>query len=73
MSPETGPVWLQLMTLGLVFNAIALCCDAVWALVAGIARAWFATSPKRMQGMSVTGGVMMIGLGGAMAFASPQR
>lgn len=40
---------------------------SAWALAAGTARAWFATSPRRMATLSGTGGVMMIGLGGTLA------
>ena len=65
--PTAGPVWLQLLLLGLVFEALALASDSIWALAAGTARAWFARSPRRISTLSATGGVMMIGLGGALA------
>lgn len=65
--PSAGPVWAQLLLLGLTFQALALICDSVWALAAGTARAWFARSPRRMSTLSGTGGVMMIGLGGTLA------
>ncbi|RUA25497.1 MAG: LysE family translocator [Actinobacteria bacterium] len=67
VDPTAGPVWLQLLLLGLVFEAIALASDSIWALAAGTARAWFARSPRRISTLSATGGVMMIGLGGALA------
>ena len=66
--PAAGPVWAQLLLLGLTFQTLALICDSVWALAAGTARAWFARSPRRMSTLSGTGGVMMIGLGGTLAF-----
>lgn len=66
VDPTAGPVWLQLLLLGLVFEAIALASDSIWALAAGTARAWFARSPRRISTLSATGGVMMIGLGGAL-------
>jgi len=62
-----GPVWVQLLTLGGLFLLIALACDTTWALTAGSARAWFARSPRRRSTLAGTGGVMMIGLGGALA------
>lgn len=62
-----GAVPLQLATLGLVFVILAVLGDSVWALTAGWARTWFATSPKRLEKLSATGGVMMIGLGGVLA------
>ena len=67
VSPAAGPVWAQLLALGLLFQAMALVCDSTWALAAGTARAWFARSPRRISGLAGAGGVMMIGLGGALA------
>ncbi|MDZ4236373.1 MAG: LysE family translocator [Dietzia sp.] len=67
VDPATGPVWVQLLLLGLVFEALALASDSIWALAAGTARAWFARSPRRISTLSATGCVMMIGLGGALA------
>jgi len=67
---HAGSIPLQLAELGLVFIVLALAMDSIWALAAGSARAWFARSPKRLARMSATGGVMMIGLGGAVAFTS---
>lgn len=67
VAPSAGPVWAQLLTLGLLFQVLALICDSAWALAAGTARAWFARSPRRMSTLAGTGGVMMIGLGGTLA------
>jgi threonine/homoserine/homoserine lactone efflux protein len=64
---SVGSVALQMLELGAVFVVLAASCDCVWALVAGTARAWFGRSPKRLSQLSATGGVMMIGLGGALA------
>jgi len=64
---SVGAVPVQLATLGMVFVALALLCDSAWALAAGSARDWFAKSPKRIEHLSATGGVMMIGVGGALA------
>ena len=69
-APEAGSVWLQLFLLGLLFQALALVCDSVWALAAGSAREWFATSPRRRAALATTGGVAMIGLGGALALTN---
>ncbi|MDQ1123139.1 LysE family translocator [Microbacterium trichothecenolyticum] len=68
VAPHAGAAWVQLIVLGVIFQVLALTCDSVWALAAGTARAWFARSPKRISALSGTGGVMMIGLGGALAF-----
>ncbi|PRB11569.1 LysE family translocator [Microbacterium sp. MYb62] len=72
VAPSAGPVWAQLLLLGLIFQALALACDSVWALAAGTARSWFARSPRRMSTLSGTGGVMMIGLGGTLVFSGAQ-
>ncbi len=40
--------------------------DSVWAMVAGLARTWFARCPARLDGVEASGGVMMIALGTAM-------
>ena len=58
--------WIQLLELGIIFGALAVLSDGTWALAAGSARAWFGRSPKRISRLTATGGVMMIGLGGAL-------
>lgn len=68
IAPAAGAVWAQLLVLGLTFQVLALACDSVWALAAGTARTWFATSPRRISTLSGVGGAMMIGLGGTLAF-----
>ncbi|MEV0964050.1 MULTISPECIES: LysE family translocator [unclassified Streptomyces] len=62
-----GHVVLQMLLLGLVFNAIALVCDSVWGLAAATARGWFARSPRRLGAVGGVGGLTMIGLGVAVA------
>lgn len=64
---SAGAIALQLATLGALFIAIALASDSGWALIAGTARRWFASSPRRIAALGTTGGVMMIGLGGTLA------
>jgi threonine/homoserine/homoserine lactone efflux protein len=62
------PVPAQMLVLGLCLPAIALATDSAWALAAGTARAWFARSPKRLERLGGTGGLVMIGLGTSLAF-----
>lgn len=69
VDPAAGPVWAQLLILGLVFQVLAVLSDGSWALAAGTARAWFGRSPKRLATLTGTGGLMLVGLGGALAFA----
>ncbi|WP_111765830.1 LysE family translocator [Nakamurella deserti] len=66
VSRDAGSVPLQLAVLGCVFAAIAVCCDSVWALTAGMARTWFGRNPRRLSQMGAGGGVMMVGLGGCL-------
>lgn len=69
VDPAAGPVWTQLLELGVLFLAIGTVLDCCWALAAGTARTWFARSPRRVSAMGATGGTMMIGLGGALALS----
>lgn len=71
--PAAGPASLQLLLLGLVWVAIALVSDSTWALLAGRARAWLGRSPRRLETIGGTGGVMMIGLGLSLALTSRKR
>jgi threonine/homoserine/homoserine lactone efflux protein len=66
-NPAAGNVPLQMLALGAVFVAIALLLDSVWALLASTARTWFARSPRRLELVGGTGGLMMIGLGTSIA------
>jgi threonine/homoserine/homoserine lactone efflux protein len=66
-NPAAGNVPLQMLVLGAVFVAIALMLDSVWALVASTARTWFSRSPRRLEMVGGTGGLMMIGLGATIA------
>ena len=62
-----GHTGLQVVLLGAVFGAMAVCSDSVWALAASRARDWFARRPHRLDRLGAAGGVMMIGLGATMA------
>ncbi|TCM45951.1 LysE family translocator [Kribbella sp. VKM Ac-2568] len=64
---NAAPASLQVLLLGLIFIVIALCSDSLWALVAGTAREWFARSPRRLELVGGTGGLMIIGLGASIA------
>lgn len=64
---EQGHVALQMLVLGLVFNAIAVASDSVWGLVAATARGWFASAPRRLSMIGGVGGLTMIGLGVGVA------
>jgi threonine/homoserine/homoserine lactone efflux protein len=62
-----GRVPLQMLLLGAIFIGIGVISDGSWALVAGTARAWLARSPRRLQLIGGTGGLVMIGIGVSLA------
>jgi threonine/homoserine/homoserine lactone efflux protein len=66
-APEHLPVQAQMLVLGALFPVIALVLDSVWATMAGTARQWFASSPRRLALIGGTGGLVMIGLGLSVA------
>jgi len=58
-----APVGVQMTILGTIYVAIALVSDSIWGIIAGTARSWFARSPKRLEMLGGTGGLVMLGLG----------
>jgi threonine/homoserine/homoserine lactone efflux protein len=67
IDPAQGPVVVQMLLLGLIFNVIAVASDTVWGLVAAAARDWFGRSPQRLATVGGVGGLTMIGLGVTVA------
>ncbi len=61
--PSLGDLPLQLLTLGLVFAAIALVLDSLWAIGAASAGQWVTRSPRRLSAIGGASGLVMIGLG----------
>jgi threonine/homoserine/homoserine lactone efflux protein len=70
---SAGSIPWQFVALGLIFVLIALLSDSIWAIMAGSARNWFATNPKRMSRLSAVGGGMMIGLSGVLLLTGNKR
>lgn len=68
-NPASGPVAVQMLLLGALFPPIAILLDSAWAVAAGTARQWFASSPRRLAAIGGTGGLVMIGLGAGLALA----
>jgi threonine/homoserine/homoserine lactone efflux protein len=64
---SSGHVSAQLLVLGLVWILIALISDSAWGLAASTARLWLARSPRRLERIGGTGGLVMIGLGVGVA------
>lgn len=65
--PAAGHAPVQMLVLGALFPVIALVLDSVWALLAATARTWFSRSPRRLELVGGTGGLMMIGVGASIA------
>jgi threonine/homoserine/homoserine lactone efflux protein len=61
-----GGVAIQVLLLGLVFMAIAVASDTVWALAAGRFRSWFGRSPRRLELIGGTGGVAIVAVGAGL-------
>jgi threonine/homoserine/homoserine lactone efflux protein len=64
---QAGHVPIQIIALGAIFAGIALLSDSTWALAAGTVRAWLANSPRRLELLGGTGGLVMIGIGTTLA------
>jgi len=64
---SAGHIPAQMLLLGAIFLAIAVICDSTWALLAGSARSWLARSPRRLELVGGTGGLVMIGIGASLA------
>jgi threonine/homoserine/homoserine lactone efflux protein len=66
---SAGNVPVQMLLLGSVFLAIAVVCDCSYAVIAGTARNWLARSPRRLELIGGTGGLVMIGIGASLAIS----
>ena len=67
---ERGHVTGQLILLGAIFSTLAFISDGSWGLLAGTARQWLATDPKRLERLRATGGSIMIILGLAVLISA---
>ncbi|MFJ2834326.1 LysE family translocator [Nocardia sp. NPDC087230] len=67
--PTQGALPAQLLTLGSIFLAIQALSDGCWALLAATARSWFVRSPRRLETVGSTGGLMIVGVGAGMALS----
>jgi threonine/homoserine/homoserine lactone efflux protein len=62
-----GDLTAQILLFGLVFSAIALVSDTLWALGAHGFRSWFARSPRRLEMVGGAGGLAMMAVGVGVA------
>jgi threonine/homoserine/homoserine lactone efflux protein len=63
VDPTKGNVTLQLVIFGCIFSVMAFCSDGTWGLIAGTAREWLSSSPKRLVALRTIGGCVMCSLG----------
>ncbi|MBV9048843.1 MAG: LysE family translocator [Solirubrobacterales bacterium] len=63
VSRHDANVPTQILVLGLLFAAIAVTSDTLWALAAGALRSWFARSPRRLELVGAAGGLGMAAVG----------
>jgi threonine/homoserine/homoserine lactone efflux protein len=66
---DAGSVAAQLLVLGLVFVALAVVSDSVWALAAGTAATRLRSSPRFLAARRYVSGSVFVGLGAVTALA----
>jgi threonine/homoserine/homoserine lactone efflux protein len=66
VSQSGGHVPAQILLLGLVFAAIALASDTIWAMAAGGVRLWFSRSPRRLELVGGAGGLAIVAVGAGL-------
>lgn len=69
---EAGHVSIQLMLLGVIFAVIAVLSDGTWGIVAGTAREWLSSNPRRLITMRTVGGCVMVVLGLIVLVTAPR-
>ena len=68
VSVEDGNPIAQMLLLGLIFSIIGIASDSVYAIAAGRARDWLATSEKRLAAFRGLGGLALTLLGVYMLY-----
>jgi threonine/homoserine/homoserine lactone efflux protein len=67
-SPELGNPVIQMLLLGAIFSVIGIVSDSVYAIAAGQARSWLASSHQRLATFRGIGGLALTLLGDYMLF-----
>lgn len=67
-SPELGNPIIQMLVLGAIFSVIGIASDSVYAVAAGQARQWLASSHQRLSTFRGIGGIALTLLGLYMLF-----
>ena len=69
VDPEAGSTALQLAVLGLLFVAIAVVSDSLWAVAAGTASAWLKREPRLPGLQRYVSGTIFVALGAVTALS----
>lgn len=69
VDPDAGAVALQITFLGVLFIALAVVSDGLYALAAGTAAGWLRGRPAFLRAESWVSGSVLVGLGLATAFS----
>jgi len=67
-SPELGNPVIQMLLLGAIFSVIGIASDSVYAIAAGQARSWLASSHQRLSTFRGIGGLALTLLGVYMLY-----
>jgi threonine/homoserine/homoserine lactone efflux protein len=67
-SPELGNPVIQMLLLGAIFSVIGIVSDSVYAIAAGQARSWLASSHQRLSTFRGIGGLALTLLGVYMLY-----
>jgi threonine/homoserine/homoserine lactone efflux protein len=73
VDPDAGAVGLQIALLGVLFIAIAVVSDGLYALAAGTASHWLRSSPRFLRAERWVSGSVLVGLGAATALSGSGR
>jgi threonine/homoserine/homoserine lactone efflux protein len=73
VDPSSGSVTGQILLLGFIFVAMALCSDSTYALLAGTIGHWLRHSRRFMQGQRYFSGTIYIALGITTALAGSKK
>ena len=73
VDPSRGAPWLQILALGLLFAALGLCSDGVWALVAGTLGDRLRGSRRFPSVQRYVSGSVFVGLGALAALSAPVK
>lgn len=70
VNPARGPVTLQFLALGMIFLALGLVSDSIWAITAGAAAGWLQRNRTFVRHQNYVSGTVYVGLGLATAVGS---